>query len=472
MDPVRFEQEVLTSLQYDPTPDQRELAGKFTRFLFHGGNDSLFLLKGYAGTGKTTLISAVIRNLARSRWNFVLLAPTGRAAKVLSSYSGQQASTIHKKLYWVSAGEDGEPLPRPAANRNADTLFIIDEASMIPGPQTADDAGYFSGRNLLDDLMQYVTEGRNCRLVLVGDTAQLPPVGLEVSPAMDEKYLKARYHVQVFSYELTEVVRQEHDSGILHNATLIREMIGRQQGIPRFDLNSYRDLRRIGGYELEEYLQSAFYSMDASAVIVTRSNKRAVLYNREVRRRIFQREGTLSAGDTLMVVRNNYFWLPQDSGAGFIANGDILEVRRVSGTMEAHGFRFADVTVTFPDYDDIPPLETRVFIDTLDSSATSLGYSEIQTLASGLAGVPDGVMKRIPSVLKRDPFFQALQVKFAYALTCHKTQGGQWDSVFIDQGYITRDMINTGYLRWLYTAFTRATRKLYLVNFHDMFFGG
>ena len=443
-------------------------------FLYDADPLASFVLRGYAGTGKTSLVSALIQSAPALRLKTVLLAPTGRAAKVLSGYAGQPAYTIHKKIYQTITDGSGVMRMARALNKHTYTLFIVDEASMIG---LADDATA-GRRNLLEDLIDYVTEGNHCRLMLIGDTAQLPPVGAAESPALDLQYLRAISQLKIHHYELTEVVRQQHFSGILLNATLLRTQIAQLEEaeppeLPLFDLTDCDDIVRLAGADLEELLNQEYAGDRLEQVaIVTRSNKRANLFNQEIRNRVLYREEEVNAGDYLMVVKNNYYWLDADSDIGFIANGDIVEVQSIRNHQEAYGFHFVDATLRFVDYPSAPSQDCKLLLETLHSEAPSLTYGESQRLFDAVmedyADLPHKA-DRLKAV-KANPYFNALQVKFSYALTCHKTQGGQWETVIIDQGYLTDDMLDREYLRWLYTAVTRATRKVFLLNFQDKFF--
>ena len=411
------------------------------QFLYDPDPAAAFVLKGYAGTGNTSLVSALVQSAPALRIKTMLLAPTGRAAKVLAGYSAQPAYTIHKKIYQTVTDISGNIHMARALNKHSYTLFIVDEASMIG---LGDDGGY-ARRNLLEDLIDYVAEGNHCRLMLIGDTAQLPPVGADQSLALDLEYLRAFSHLKIHHYELTEVVRQQHLSDILLNATLLRVKIatladGDFPEMPLFDLSEGGDVQRLGGAELEETLNREYDEAGIEqVVVVTRSNKRANLFNQEIRNRVLFREEEVNAGDYLMVVKNNYYWLDPESDIGFIANGDIVEVQS---------------------------------LETLHSESPSLTSDESQrlfeTVMEDYADMPRHA-DRLRAV-KENPYYNALQVKFAYALTCHKTQGGQWPTVIIDQGYVTDDMVDKEYLRWLYTAVTRATMRVYLLNFQDKFF--
>jgi len=465
---------LLMQFRYHPTPGQRKLIAKLAELLYRYDDPSLFVIKGYAGTGKTSIVSALVNILGAVGKNSVLLAPTGRAAKVLSGYSGKRAYTIHKKIYRARSRSDGSIAVSLQPNLHKNTLFIVDEASMIQDNFQSKDFSLFSTRNLLEDLFLYVSQGNNCKLILIGDTAQLPPVGLQVSPALDIPNLKSKFDLRIEYFELTEVVRQAAKSGILSNATYIRKKISdRLTDPPYFFIDQMDDVIRITGNDLEETLIDAISGRgQEESVVVCRSNKRANIFNQEIRRRILFQESELSAGDLLMVVKNNYFWLPPDSYAGFIANGDIIELLSIKKYYDLYGFRFADVIIRMIDYPEEKEFETRIMLDSLHVESASLSQEDNTKLFNTIMEDYEDLATRRKRVekVRNDPFYNALQVKFAYALTCHKTQGGQWKNVFVDQGYISDKMLNIEYLRWLYTAVTRATDKLYLVNFNDKFF--
>lgn len=459
---------LIQQFPFETTQGQQTLLMKLSEFILGRNSDHIFIIKGYAGTGKTTIVRSLVQSLPALNGKTVLLAPTGRAAKVLSNYTNKQAFTVHKKIYHKKPIYDGGFAFTLQQNLHTNTIFIVDEASMI-----ANSGGLNAGR-LLDDLVSYVFNGTNCKLILIGDTAQLPPVGLDISPALDLEFMKATYYFQVDSFELQEVVRQTKDSGILTNATSIRNQIKKNENQkPSFELMGFKDIVRLNGDELEEALNDAYNKYGAEdAMVICRSNKRANIFNQQIRARIRWQENELSSGDYLMVVKNNYFWLPEESKAGFIANGDIVKLTRVGKIQEMHGFRFADVRMLMIDYPDEPELETRLLLDTIMSEAPALSQEDNKKLYESVqqdySDIADRRM-RLKKV-KEDPFFNALQVKFAYAITCHKAQGGQWPCVFVEQGYLTDEMINTEYLRWLYTAVSRATEKLYLVNFNKEFY--
>lgn len=469
-----FSKILLQSFPFEVTSGQRALFTKLSEFILNVSSDQIFVLRGYAGTGKTTIVSSLVKSLPAVNGKTVLLAPTGRAAKVLSNYTQKQAFTIHKKIYYRKPDNDVGMAFTLQQNLHTDTIFIVDEASMISNSGGLNASGTFGGGSLLDDLISYVFNGNNCKLIFIGDTAQLPPVGLDVSPALDMDFLKASFYYQVDGFELTEVVRQTEDSGILTNATTIRNQIKEERdGKPHFDVNHFKDIVRLGGDELEDALNSAYSKYGAEdTMVICRSNKRANIFNQQIRARIRWQENELSTGDFMMVVKNNYFWVPQESKAGFIANGDIVELMSIGKIQEMHGFRFADVRMRMIDYPDEPELETRLLLDTIMSEAPALSQEDNKRLYNSVsadyADIADRRM-RLKKV-KEDGFFNALQVKFAYAVTCHKAQGGQWPCVFVEQGYLTDEMINTEYMRWLYTAVSRASEKLYLVNFNKDFF--
>ncbi len=475
MQSIRIRDLLLSQFPYEPTEGQRTLIDRLGDFLSDERTDNLFMLKGYAGTGKTTIISVLVKILPLLRRRSVLLAPTGRAAKVLAGYSGQQAFTIHRKIYFARTTSDGNLVLTLQENHHHNTYFIIDEASMIQNTEAGGDASLFSYRNLLDDLFFYVSKGENCRLILAGDVAQLPPVGQPVSQALDTGFLERVYHKKAELFELREVVRQSSDSGILFNATRLRQFIASNStSLPFFSISDFSDIRRVNALQMEDLLHDGYQNNgQAETVVITRSNKRATIFNQEIRRRILFLESELSAGELLMVVRNNYFWLPQDSEAGFIANGDIIEVVKIKKIQEMYDHRFADVVVRMIDYPNQKEFETRLLLDTLYVEAAAMSYQEgaqlFQAIMEDYADVP--TRKQRLEKVRNDPFNNALQVKYAYALTCHKTQGGQWKTVFVDQGYIRYEMIDLEYLRWLYTALTRATDKVYLVGFEERFFG-
>lgn len=431
-------------------------------------NNTIFVLKGYAGTGKTTIISTIVNNLIEINKKYVLLAPTGRAAKVIANYSNKPACTIHKKIYFPKKSSGGGVSFTLQPNKHKNTIFIVDEASMISDANS--DSKLYENGSLLDDLISYVYSGTNCKMILLGDTAQLPPVNLDISPALDTHTLAVHYDKEIESIELDEVMRQEESSGILFNATELRELLKDNFVTDfQFDVKKYKDIVRLtDGYDIQDAIQSAYsnYSIEDTAFIV-RSNKRANQYNEQIRTRILDRESELSTGDFLMVVKNNYFWLKDSDEAGFIANGDIIEVLEIFGIQELYSFQFAKVKIRMVDYPDQKPFETVLLLDTIKSESPSLTYEESNRLYQEVLKDYEGETKfKQFQKVKNNDYFNALQVKFSYAITCHKSQGGQWDTVFIEQPYLP-DGINSDYIRWLYTAMTRAKNKLYLIGFKD-----
>ncbi len=451
------------NLPYVPTEEQAGLLARLSAFLWDDSVPSVFLLKGYAGTGKTSLVGALVRTLESFERTCVLLAPTGRAAKVFAAYAGHPAYTIHKKIYRQRTFTGDFSGFQLAHNAYKNTFFIVDEASMIANEPT--DGSHYGSGLLLDDLFDFVYSGSGCRLILLGDTAQLPPVGQLRSPALDEAYLQ-RYGYPVMVSELTHVVRQDGASGVLYNATRLRQDMWKTPlPAPSIALHGFPDVGRVGGDELIEVLSSA-YNRDGmdETIIITRSNKRANIFNQGVRNRILYREEELTSGDLLLVARNNYYWSEKYEKLDFIANGDVARVVRVRNVCEMYGFRFADVLLYFPDYEE--EVEAKVILDTLHAESPSLTAEENARLFNAVmedyADVPSK-RERLKR-LKNDPWFNALQVKYAYAVTCHKAQGGQWSNVFVDMGYIRPDALGIDFYRWLYTAFTRTTGRLWLVN--------
>lgn len=455
-----------------PTTQQREVFALLQKFLLSDDENQCFLLKGYAGTGKTTLISALVKVLPGIKLKSVLLAPTGRAAKVISNYSGKKAFTIHKKIYRKKFAASPDMNFVLGENLMENAIFIVDEASMI-----SDQVHDYSRQSLLEDLIRYVYNGKNCKLMFVGDTAQLPPVGSDLSPALDKNLLASDFRLQVLSYELTDVVRQEKESGILYNATQLRELIRKDKHtFPKFIIKGYRDIFRMTGEKLVEGLNYAYdkYGME-NTIVICRSNKNANAYNQNIRNRILYREEEITGGDHIMVVRNNYFWLkPEDNSGDFIANGDIARVRKVRRVEEQYGFRFAELVIELLDYPDQEPVTCKVMLDTLYSESPSLSVADNKRFFEAVMEDYQHIENKRFRMeeIKKDPYYNALQIKFAFAVTCHKAQGGQWPAVFIDQGYLTDEMLNTEFLRWLYTGVTRSNAELFLVNFSDQFFEG
>ncbi len=464
-----FRSQIRAYLPFEANDNQKEALVKLSEFVFQKEERSVFILKGYAGTGKTKLISALTQALPSIRWRSVLLAPTGRAAKVLSAYSQRTAFTIHKKIFRKEMDGEGRMLFSLSENLHKNTLFIVDEASMIG----TDSGGESLFNNLLENLFEYVYSGENCKLILVGDTAQLPPVGSTESPALNSDYLKTAFYLSIAHYELKEVARQKEESGILLNATQLRNAIGQTPFIfPK--LLTGNDVVRLGGEDLEDTLNSCLSKYgEENVLIITRSNKQANLFNQAYRNRVKLYEEDLCAGDKLMVVKNNYFWLPENNGeAGFIANGDMVELVRIINREELYGFHFCECAIKFMDYPNMPEQQVKLLTDSLYTDSPSLSQEEQKRLYNQLLEeVSDEPIKGIRTAyIRKNPYYNALQVKFSYAVTCHKSQGGQWNVVFIDQGYLKEEAIDESYLRWLYTAVTRATERVYFINFSDFFF--
>jgi len=457
---------------HHPTSKQDVALQLLSKFILSPENQEIFMLRGYAGTGKTTLIGSLVKNLWKAKKSSVLLAPTGRAAKVISNYSGRDAQTIHRKIYYPKSVKGGGVSFTLQKNKHRNVIFVVDEASMIA--DQAQDSKLFENGSLLDDLVQYVYSGHQCKLLLIGDTAQLPPVHLDISPALDPDLLDRYYHMRVHWLELDEVVRQQEESGILYHATLIRQRIDEAYyGQLKFKAQFYPEvIRPSDAQEVMDAIQDSYDTQGhEETVIIVRSNKRANLYNQNIRNRILFQESELSAGDHLMVVKNNYFWVEPTTDAGFIANGDIIQVLEIFGFQELYGFRFAEVKVQMVDYPKMPAFETVILLDTLQSESASLSYEESNSLYEEVKKDYQHLTSNYKKFLsiKNNKYFNALQVKFSYAITCHKSQGGQWHTVFVEQPYL-KDGINKDYLRWLYTAVTRAKEKLYLLGFPNDFF--
>ena len=465
-----FRNELLKKFSHRPTSRQAKLFEMLVDFIFSKDYQTLFLLKGYAGTGKTSAISALVLNLNKTNKKAVLLAPTGRAAKVISGYSKVPAYTIHKKIYFPKKQQNGSVDFVLKTNKHRNTIFIVDEASMIPDrPQNGK---LFEQWSLLDDLISYVYSGYHCKLVLVGDTAQLPPVKLSISPALDENRLEFDFDKNIYKIELNEVTRQHENSGILSNATILRTLIDSDVTNFTFDMNYPDIVRLIDGYDIQDAISECYENdgVEDTAFIV-RSNKRANQYNQQIRSHIRGKENEISTGDYIMVVKNNYYWLNESSSAGFIANGDTCEVLRINSIKELYGFRFAEVEIRMIDYPDQPPFETVLILDTLSSEKPSLTYEETNKLYEAVREDYAHEKSKYKQLLlvKKNVFFNALQVKFSYAITCHKSQGGQWKTIFIEQPYLPEGP-SKEYFRWLYTAVTRAQEKLYLIGFSDDYF--
>lgn len=462
-----FKDIFLKKLGFTPTDDQRDVVSLLESFLFSNHN-RLFVLKGYAGTGKTTMMSTLIKTLPTFHLYSVLLAPTGRAAKVLSMYSNKKAFTIHKRIYF-SHHEDSSFSFRLKENRSKDTIFIIDESSMIGTDNT------MFQRNLLDDLMQYIFSGDGCKAIFIGDTAQLPPVGQELSNALDTEYLNSHFNVSTLSFQLTQVVRQALESGILKNASNLRYRLFKENfSLPILKTSELKDVVSISSTDFEEYLRATYkeYGED-EVIVIAKSNYQANSLNNLIRYRLLERETLLEAGDRLMVVKNNYFWLEDDSAMGFIANGDIFRINRVISFEDKFGFSFANVAISFDDYENAVELEVKILLNTLNIEKASLDKEkELELYENVFQYYYKQEHNKVNAKRKtlNDEYFNALQVKFASCLTCHKSQGGGWDAVFVFQSYLQEDSLNKEYFRWLYTAITRAKKQLYLVNFSEEFF--
>ena len=513
---------LLNNFGFTPTEGQAKVLYHLSAFILTEKERPLYLLRGYAGTGKTTLVSTLVKTLPQIGMRYQLLAPTGRAAKVMSSYTGKPASTLHRKLYRFQAVANGELRMTRDVNKHKNTVFIVDECSMISDQGD----GYSWSRSLLDDLIEYVFSGSCCKLLLIGDSAQLPPVGLDISPAMDFDILRNSFNLTIATYEMKEVMRQALESGILHNATEIRNKIAMSNEqwamsdfdgyeLPLLNINNFDDIIKIDPMSFEELLWQSFGDKRSNndAVVICRSNKRANMFNQAIRSRVLQEEGELSAGDKLMVVKNNYFWTSQQDNEttrqqvaetqrrrvaesqstinnpfpsqspfqsqspipniSFIANGDMIEIMKINKFEEMYGFHFADVEIQLMDYEDAPSLSVKILLETLHSDSPALTSDEAKKLYQAVEedymDIPKAADRR--KAMKDNPYFNALQVKYGYALTCHKTQGGQWNNVFVEAPYLPEETIlELGDLRWLYTAITRASEKVYLVNFKDEWF--
>ena len=484
---------LLNNFGFTPTEGQAKVLYHLSAFILTEKERPVYLLRGYAGTGKTTLVSTLVNTLPKIGMRYQLLAPTGRAAKVMSTYTGKPASTLHRKLYRFQVNANGEFRMARAENKAKDTIFIVDECSMISDQGD----GYSWSRSLLDDLIEYVFSGSCCKLLLIGDSAQLPPVGLDISPAMDFAILKNSFSLTLATYEMKEVMRQNLESGILYNATEIRNLMSTDNGqlttdfyeLPLLNINGFDDIIKIDPMSFEELLWQSFGDKRSNndAVVICRSNKRANMFNQAIRSRVLQEEGEISSGDKLMVVKNNYFWTSQQttdnrqqtstnsqqSNISFIANGDMIEITRINKFEEMYGFHFADVDIMLTDYEEAPTLSVKIIMETLYCDSPALTNEEAKRLYQAVEedymDIPRAADRR--KAMKENPYYNALQVKFGYALTCHKTQGGQWSNVFIEAPYLPEETIlELGDLRWLYTAITRAREKVYLVNFKDEWF--
>ena len=460
-----FGRAVLSHLPYEPNREQTMLIASLSFFCINQESESLLLINGYAGTGKTSLTGALVRALADFGKKTVLLAPTGRAAKVFSEYSGHSAFTIHRKIYRQKSFSPEYGNFLLAENKHVDTFFIVDEASMIPNA-SAEGAVFGTGR-LLDDLIHYVYSGVRCHLILLGDNAQLPPVGFTDSPALSVEQLRS-YGLKVYETQLTLIARQNEGSGILRNATLLRNNMSCRENLvkPVLHLSEYNDIEVLSGEYMSETISDC-YDRDGlnETIVITRSNKRATMFNAGIRNQILYREDELVSGDMLLVAKNNYFWSEQYEELDFIANGDVARVSRVRGTHKMYGFRYADVTLEFPDHNNIE-VDAKVILDGLFSDSPALSREQSERLFTEIYAELEGDKRTRYKALKQNPYFNALQVKYAYTVTCHKAQGGQWKNVFIDMGYIPEDAFTSlDFYRWLYTAITRARSHVYLINF-------
>lgn len=487
---------LLNNFGFTPTDGQAKVLNHLSAFLLTEKDKPVYLLRGYAGTGKTTLISTLVKTLPQIGMSYQLLAPTGRAAKVMSNYTGKTASTLHRKLYRFQTVANGELRMSLAENKSKNTVFIVDECSMISDQGD----GYSWSRSILDDLIRYTFSGSCCKLLLIGDSAQLPPVGLDISPAIDFDILRNSFSLTIATYEMKEVMRQALDSGILFNATKIRNLMSNTDSyqmsdfsLPIINIESFSDIERIDPMSFEELLWQNFGDKRSNndAVVVCRSNKRTNMFNQAIRSRILQEEGELSAGEKLMVVKNNYYWVNENpshqviksssdvvshkstTSIPFIANGDMVEIVRINKIEELYGFHFADVDIQLIDYSEAPSLSVKILLETLHSDSPALTPEEskqlYQAVEEDYMDIPRACDRR--KLMKENPYYNALQVKYGYALTCHKTQGGQWKNVFVEAPYLPdEDTLELGDLRWLYTAITRASEKVYLVNFKDEWF--
>ena len=461
-----YAKQITSFLPFAPTQEQDVCIKKLAQFCTNHAQHQVFVLKGYAGTGKTSVVSALVRAMENMQQSTVLLAPTGRAAKVFAQYSGKQATSIHKKIYRQKSATDFSFALD--FNKHKNTLFIVDEASMISN--SAAESNVFGTGRLLDDLVEYVYSAENCKMVLLGDTAQLLPVNQDFSPALDRKILEG-FSLEVEELTLTEVVRQASDSGILANATMLRRLLDKPMyETPKINLN-FPDIQSITGAELIDSIYSSYNEVgEINTIVVTRSNKRANVFNNGIRSQVLQLESEISNGDLLMIVKNNYFWHQKYENLNFIANGDIAEVVRIRKQSEMYGFRFADATLQLLDYD--MEIDCKILLNTLSTQTPAendlLGRTLFEEVEKDYLHI--GSKRQRYLQMRENEYFNALQTKFSYAVTCHKSQGGQWQHVYIDCGYLTDETLNKEFLQWLYTAITRAQTKLFLVNFKKEFF--
>jgi exodeoxyribonuclease-5 len=457
-------------LGFAPTKGQKELIERLSNFIPSQVERRFFMIQGYAGTGKTSLIAALVKTLNQFAIRSVLLAPTGRAAKVLGSFSNQKASTIHRHIYMQRKSREGGMQFVLAPNLLSNTVFIVDEVSMISA--SSFDTGVLGSTHILEDLITFVYSGHNNALIFIGDTAQLPPIGMDFSPALDIKQLISEYYLQAGFVRLTEVVRQKLESGILYNATKLRvNLLVEPIETPSIELEDYQDVENVLGYDLQEHLESDFAKYgEEEVLIVTKSNQRAYQFSMQIRSRIFGYEEQLTAGEKLMIVKNNYYWLPKSDIDGFLANGDNIVVNRINKIEEKFGFHFANISFFMPEYSDEKEVEALVLLDTLAYNGPSLNQADQEKLYNNISLLyqDEPNRRKRNKLVKENPYYQALQIKYAYAITCHKAQGGQWKVVYVDHGFLSEEMLDKGFVRWLYTALTRAHEKLKLINFSPL----
>ncbi|MAV04352.1 MAG: ATP-dependent endonuclease [Flavobacteriaceae bacterium] len=464
MNSIEFNKILLRNFKLEPTNDQSLAIESLSDFLFNKTKVSVFLLKGYAGTGKTTLMKTLVDNLHFNKMNFCLLAPTGRAAKVLSKYTKRKASTIHKKIYYSKVDKSGNFKSTLKTNKIKNTVFIIDEASMISDFSNSNDL--FKKKSILNDIIDFADFKTNSKLIFIGDTAQLPPVNQTISPALDSQFLQKTYNLKINEYEISDVVRQTEESGILFNATLIRNSIINSD--LEFKFKKFNDIISLSdGFEIQESIENSFNDIGReNSIIIVRSNKRANQYNQQIRKTILSHDHKVCSGDLLMITKNNYFWTSSDSEIPFLANGDIIEILEIQRIRELYGFEFAEVKIKMVDYNNQPPFDTIIILNTLDSDLPSLSFEQSNLLYHEIQKDYLNIKSKYKRFLKtkENPFFNALHVKFSYAITCHKAQGGQWPVVFIEKPFL-KDGPDIDYMRWLYTAVTRAESKLFLIGF-------